>query len=102
MLLRDGEQFVGDFDAGDAASVKEAGHAAGQDEDVGDDWNLEAVQGHVLEQFVLLAGVVADLVDDEAGAGVDLFSQLEILRHDLGFEPLVVVDYSAEKKASGF
>ena len=100
--MRDGEQFVGDFDAGDAASVEEAGHAAGQDEDIGDDRHLETVQGHVLEQFVLLAGVVADLVDDEASAGADLFGQLEILRHDLGFEPLVVVDYGTKKKAGGF
>ena len=34
--------------------------------------------------------------------GADLFGQLEILRHDLGFEPLVVVDYGTEKKAGGF
>ena len=48
LLLRDGEQFVGDFDAGDAAGVEEAGHASRQDEDVGDDRNVEAVQGMYL------------------------------------------------------
>ena len=54
------------------------------------------MERHVLQQLVLLAGVVADLRDDEAGALLDLPGQLEVLRHHLVLVALEVGGSHAE------
>jgi len=60
------------------------------------------VKRHVCEQFVHLASVVANLVDDEAGACRNLLRQFEILRHDLTLQPLVIGhDGAGEERADG-
>ena len=56
------------------------------------------VQVHVLQQFVLLAAVVADLIDDETRPSLNLLGQLEILRHDFAFMTLEIRDDGTGKE----
>ena len=53
---------------------------------------------HVAQQLVALAGVEADLSDDEPGTAGDLFFELEQLRHDFVFVPLEVGGDGAGEK----
>ena len=69
-----------------------------QDIDVGKHGHAQVLQRQIAEELVLLAGVVADLLDDEGGPGLDLFCQLEILGHDLVLEALEIVDHRAGKE----
>lgn len=98
MLFRQGQQFVRDSDAGDLSRVKVARGGCAEYEDIGHNGNLKTVRRHVFEQLVHLPRVVADLIDNESGAGLNLLGQLEILRHDLGFQPLIIRDHGAGEK----
>ena len=85
--------------AGDFSRLEEARRRAAQDIHVGHRRHLQVVRGHVAQQLVLLAGIPADLADDEPRAMGDLLGQLEVLRHHLALVPLVVVDHRAQEKA---
>ena len=90
-----GEQLVGDDDAGDDPAVEGACRRAGEEIDVGEYVQLEAVAADPAEELVVLACVPARLVDDEAGACPYLLAQLEVLRHHLALVQLVVRDDAA-------
>ena len=53
---------------------------------------------HVAQQLVALAGVEADLGDDEPGPAGDLFFELEQLRHDFVLVPLEIRRHRAGEK----
>ena len=97
-LLGQGEQLVCDDDAGDPSGVEDPCRPRREHVDVREDRHVETVQGHPAQELVVLACVVADLVDHEAGAVLDLLAQLEILRHDLTLVSLVVRDDTAEEE----
>ena len=84
--------------ARDAARVEDAGGARREQEDVGEHRHVERVERQPAEELVVLARVVADLVDDETGAVLDLLPQLEVLRHHLPLVALVVGDDAAEEE----
>ena len=52
----------------------------------------------VAQQLVVLARVVADLVDHEARAGPDLLGELLVLRDDLALVQLVIGDHAPEEE----
>ena len=97
-----GEQLVRHHHPGDAAGVEVARRRPAEDVDVGEHRNVQSLERHVLEQLVHLAGVVADLVDDEGGPGGELGGELEVLRHDLALVALVVVDDGPEEEVGPF
>ena len=71
---------------------------AGEQVDVRKDVQVETVAADPAKELVVLAGVPAGLVDDEAGARPHLLAQLEVLGHHLAFVPLVVRDDPAQEE----
>ena len=98
LALDDREQLVGDDRAGDLPRVERARGGLRQQVDVREHRDRQPVVPQPAQELVVLARVPADLVDREAGAGLDLLPQLEVLRHHLALAPLVVRDDGAEEE----
>lgn len=98
LLLRQRQQFVRNRNTGNLSRVKITRRGGFQHVNIGQHWHAQAAGVHILQQFVLLARVVANLVNDEARPHFDLARQLEILRHHLALVPLEVRHYGAGKE----
>ena len=96
--LRQREQAVGDDDAGNPSGMEGARRRAGEEEDVGQAADREILARDVPDQLVVLARVVADLVDHEPRAGPRLLGQLLVLGDHLTLVELVVGDHAAQEE----
>ena len=96
--LRQLEQRVAHDDAGDLPRPEDPRCATGEEVDVRDREEVELLPSDVAQKLVVLAGVPADLLDDEARAGLRLLPELEVLRHHLPLVALVVRDHAAEEE----
>ena len=87
-----------DRHARDPAGVEDARRRPREDEHVRQQADRQPLLADPLQQLVVLAGVVADLVHDEPGAVLHLLAQLQQLRHDLVLVALVVRRHRAEEE----
>ena len=92
------EQRVADDDARDLPRAEDPRGATREEVDVRDREEIELLPADVAQELVVLARVPADLLDDEAGAGLRLLAELEVLRHHLPLVALVVRDHAAEEE----
>ena len=98
VALGEREQLVGDDDSGDLSLVEGARRRRREEIDVREHRQRQLLAPDPAQQLVVLARVPADLVDDEARAGLDLLPQLEVLRHHLALAPLVVRHDAAQEE----
>ena len=98
VALDEREQLVADDDAGDRPAVEGAGRGTGEQVHVREHREVEALAPDPADELVVLARVPADLLDHEAGTGLRLLAELEVLRHHLALVPLVVRDDAAEEE----
>ena len=89
-LLDEREQLVGHDDARDRTTVERTCGRRREQVDVRERRDRQRLPPDPAQQLVVLARVVADLVDDEPRARRHLLRQLQVLRHDLPLVPLVV------------
>ena len=87
---------------GTRPALKARAGAEREDEHVGHDGHVQPGDSEPTQQLVVLAGVVAGLVDDKARPGVDLAPQLRVLGHELAFVALWLVTTAPKKKFVGF
>ena len=98
MALRQLEQRVAHDDARDLPRPEDPRCTTGEEIDVRDREEIELLLSDVAQELVVFPRVPADLLDDEARAGLCLLPELEVLRHDLPFVALVVRDHASEEE----
>ena len=93
--LHHGQHLRAEADARDLVAVEDAGHAAAQDVDRGDERDAQPLRLAPADELVQRARVPAHLADGERGPGANLEGQLQELRDEVRFERLEGVDGSA-------
>ena len=102
LFLERGQKFVTDITTRNGTFLHQLGCTARQQEHVADDGRVEPAFVAIADELLHLAGIVAQLRDEELRACDDLLFHLQVLRDGLALEVLKGVDHAAVVKVRGF